>query len=43
MMCFSDCKTTVASTGRDVCDLEQENQMLRQKISLLEHKIKSKD
>lgn len=42
MTCFSEAKTTVGSCSCS-CGGEVEIAMLRQKISLLEHKCKSKD
>lgn len=42
MTCFSEAKTTVGSCSCS-CGGEVEIGMLRQKISLLEHKCKSKD
>ena len=42
MNCFSEAKTTVGSCNCS-CGGELEIGMLRQKISLLEHKVKSKD
>lgn len=43
MTCFSEAKTTVGSCNPGGFESEAEISMLRQKISLLEHKCKSKD